>query len=368
MTRAITFVVAAALLAPAAAHAQARDRVIASRVVVARQTQAERRAQDRARQADARARAEQNRRQSSAEQSERISRTLKIGNNGELEISNLAGDIVITRGGGSNVQIDIVKVARGRTDADAREMLGLVSIDIQEGGSRAEVRTVYARRDERARDRNVNVSVQYTVSAPENARISVNSLSGDIRVRDIKGDLNLATLSGQVVVENGARVMSAKSTSGNVEITNLRSEIGLEANSTSGSVTVRQSSAARMELGSVSGNVTLDDVACGRVQAETISGNVTFNSPLESRGRYEFSSHSGVIRLMPTGNVGFELDVDSFSGNIDTALELKNERRGGADFGRRNAGRVRSLRGTYGDGSAVVDITTFSGTVIIGKR
>ena len=33
-----------------------------------------------------------------------------------------------------------------------------------------------------------------------------------------------------------------------------------------------------------------------------------------------------------------------------------------------DTGRRRSLRGTYGDGSAVIAITPFSGNVMIGKR
>jgi DUF4097 and DUF4098 domain-containing protein YvlB len=379
MKRVITFVAATALLAPAAARAQDHDHVVVSRaVVVEKQTQADPRAQERARQAQererqqqerARERAEQNRRQYPAEQSEKITRTLKIGNSGELDVSNLAGDISITRGSGGNAQIDVLKVARGRTDDDAREMLGLVRVEINERGSRGEVKTVYERHEDRPRGRNVNVTVQYTITAPENARISAHSLSGSIRVRDIKGDLNLASLSGHVVVENASRLMSAKSTSGNVEITNLRSEIGLEANSTSGDVTVRQSSAPRMEIGTVSGNLMIGDVTCGRFEGQTLSGDVTFNSPLEKNGRYELSSHSGIVRLTPMGNVGFELDVDSFSGNITSDLELKDQRRGGADYGRRTpGGRVRSLSGTYGDGSAMIDITTFSGSVIIGKK
>jgi hypothetical protein len=30
--------------------------------------------------------------------------------------------------------------------------------------------------------------------------------------------------------------------------------------------------------------------------------------------------------------------------------------------------RRRSIRGTYGDGSAIVQITTFSGSIVVGKR
>ena len=379
MKRAITVIAAAATLAPAAAFSQEHDHVVTTRVVVAdQQTQSDRRAQERARQAEERERQakererirqEQYRRQYPSQQTEKTSRTLKIGGNGQLDLSNIAGDIVITRGSGGNAQVDVVKTARARTDDDAREMLSLVTVEFDERPSRAEVKTRYPNREERRRDRQMNVEVTYTVTAPENARISVYSISGNIRVTDIKGDLNLVTISGDVVIENGARVLTAKSTSGNVELANLRSEVALEAGSTSGNVTVRQSSAPRMEIGTISGDVTITDVRCGRVEGTTVSGNVTFNSPLEKNGRYEFTSHSGIVRMVPTGNVGFELDFDSFSGSIQSSLELKDQRAGGADYNRRGSGgRVRSLRGTYGDGSAIVDISTFSGTLIIGKQ
>jgi len=65
-----------------------------------------------------------------------------------------------------------------------------------------------------------------------------------------------------------------------------------------------------MEIGTVSGNLMIGDVTCGRFEGQTLSGDVTFNSPLEKNGRYELSSHSGIVRLTAMGNVGFELDVD----------------------------------------------------------
>lgn len=383
MKTAFATLAAALALAPGAL-AQSRDHVVQSRAAIVarqidhqvqererqRQLERERQQQERARiqQERERQRAEQMRRQYPSEQTDRSTRTLRIGGSGEITLSNLSGDIIVTRGGGRDAQVEIVKTARGRTDDETKEALAAVTVDVNERGSRAEIRTVYPTREDRGRNRNFNVSVQYTVTAPENTRISASSLSGSLRVRDIKGDLNLTTLSGNVVIENGARVLTAKSTSGNVEITNLRSETALEANTMSGNLLIRQSSAPRIQIGSLSGNVAIESVNCGRLEAETMSGTVTFDSPLERNGRYELSSHSGVIRLTPSGNVGFELNVDSFSGNIDSALSLKDERRGSGERGRRTSGRVRSLSGTYGDGSAAIDITTFSGTVILGKR
>ena len=213
------------------------------------------------------------------------------------------------------------------------------------------------------------MSVHYTVTAPEGTRIAARSLSGSIRVSDIKGDLNLSSMSGDVSVFNGARVMTAKSTSGSVEIANLRSDIALAVNTVSGNLVIRQSRVPRMELGTVSGNVVITDVECERIEAHTLSGDVEFNSPLARNGRYELNSHSGVMRIVPTGTTGFELDATSFSGDIRSELTLKDARQGVAEIGRRNrGGRTRSLSGVYGDGSAMLDITTFSGSVLIGKK
>ena len=250
-------------------------------------------------------------------------------------------------------------------------MLALVTVDVTERGSRAEVKATYPRYEtrDRNRNRNVNVSVQYTVTAPENTKIAARSMSGDIKVTDIKGDVNVSSLSGDVTITNGARVMSAKSTSGDVEIVNLRSEIALSANTLNGDLIVRQSRVPRMDLGTISGNVTVTDVECERVDIQTLNGDIEFNSPLEKNGRYRLNSHSGVIRIVPAGNTGFELDANSFSGSVESELTLKAHHETTASAGRRGPGpRPRSLRGVYGDGSALLDITTFSGSVLIVKK
>jgi DUF4097 and DUF4098 domain-containing protein YvlB len=360
MRTAIAIIAAAATLAHAPALAGQPDQVVRVESTVRVDARVDRQAQ----QARQRARAERG--DEREEQSETISRTLKAS---ELDLSNLSGDITVNLGGNS-IQVEAVKVARGRTAEDAREMLGYVSVEIAERGPRAEVKTVYRGHEERNRERrNINVSVRYTVTAPASTKVSARSLSGSIRVTGITGELNVTSLSGDVVVTNGERVMTAKSTSGDVQLDNVRSPIGLDASSVSGTLTVRNSRAPRMRLNTISGNLVIRDAVSERIDAQSISGDVEFVSPLERNGRYDLSSHSGTIRVVPTGNTGFELDASSFSGNIRSELTLTNQSQGAADFGPRGAGgRTRSLSGTFGDGSALLDVSTFSGTVIIGKK
>lgn len=346
-------------------------------VAAAEQSAAERRAQERMRaQEAARAREAQRSRNEAAHQTERIERTLKLGGSGELDLTNLAGDIVITRGGGNEIRIEAIKTARGRNDQEAREMLSLVEVTFAERGNRGEAKVSYPRpggfRDGRSVviHRNVNVSVAFNVSAPENTEISVKTLSGNVRVTSIKGELSLTSMSGDVVVQDTPRITSAKSTSGNVEIVNTKSEVPLEATTISGDVILRQVSAPSVQLESVSGSVRMIDVETGRLEAQSVTGTIDMNGRLQKNGRYDLQSHAGNVQVMLTGNVGFEFDANTFNGSVQLDMntgskDLKIEPASRASA---RGGRQRSQRGVYGDGSALLDITTFSGNVVIGRR
>jgi DUF4097 and DUF4098 domain-containing protein YvlB len=297
------------------------------------------------------------------EQTDRQTKTVKIGTDGELTLENIAGDIVVTRGGGNEATIEIVKVARARTVEEARELLGLVTVNVVERGGRAEVKTIYPSEERRNNRRNFNISVNYNVSAPPNTRITIASVSGSGKVSDIKGDLSANSVSGAVRIANAGRIGAATSVSGDVEIVNTQSDGAVEAQSVSGNVALRKLAARRVEVASVSGSITLEDLQCDRVEGHSVSGNVDFAGTLTKGGRYEFNSHSGDVRVAVAGGTGFEVDANSFSGSVRSDLPLTLQ--GNENDGRR--GR-RAVRGVSGDGSAVLDITSFSGSVLITRR
>ena len=297
------------------------------------------------------------------EQTERFTRTLKVGSNGEITLGNISGDITVTRGGGNEATLEVIKTARARTTDEAKELLGLVQIDIMERGGRAEVKTRYPQEEwRRYNRRNVNVSVTLNLAAPAGTRVSVNSVSGNVSATDITGDVSLESVSGSVRIANGGRVAAAKSVSGNVEVINTQIEGQLEASSVSGNVIVRDVKARRVELGSVSGNVVAHGVDSDRLEAQTVSGDVEFEGALARNGRYELSSHSGSVKAAVAGNVGFELEASSFSGSVRSDIPLKSRSSGPP---RR---REQSLQGVYGDGSAILELTTFSGSIVVTKR
>ena len=208
------------------------------------------------------------------------------------------------------------------------------------------------------------MSVNFTVSAPENTRIVVKTLSGNVTASDIKGELSLVTTSGNVTITNAGRISEARSTSGHVEVTSVTTENALELTSISGNVIARQVRAPRMELETVSGSVIIEDVDVPRIDAQSIAGAIEFSGRLARNGRYDFNSHAGNVRLTVVGDTGFEFDANSFSGTVRSDITLKDE---SSSEGRGRAGR-RSLQGIFGDGSALVDVTTFSGSVILTRK
>jgi DUF4097 and DUF4098 domain-containing protein YvlB len=299
------------------------------------------------------------------EQTERTTKVIKLGADGILALGNIAGDITVARGGGSDATIEIVKTARGRTVEEAREFLALVPVEVTERNGRAEVKTRYPSGDEQRRNnrRNLNVSVAYTVTAPAGTRVSIDTMSGNVKVTDIKGDINVNTLSGDVRISGAGRIGTAKTMSGMVEISETQTDGGVAGSSMSGDVVFRRVTARRMDGGSVSGNIRLEDVQSERVSGGTTSGDVLFSGALARGGHYELKSFSGEVRVLLTGNTGFEVDANTFSGHIRPDLPITTR---GPQSDRR--GQQRTLSGTYGDGSAVLDLTTFSGSIVISKR
>ncbi|OFV87121.1 MAG: hypothetical protein A3J75_08005 [Acidobacteria bacterium RBG_16_68_9] len=295
--------------------------------------------------------------QGEVEQVERVTRTLKIGANGQLDLANVSGDIVVTGGGGDEIKLEAVKRGRGNTEAEAKNQLPLVTVEITERAGRAGVRTRY-----KEGERHIHVSVDYTVTAPAGTRVIVRSVSGDVKVTGIKDELDAESVSGDVTVVEAGQLARAKSVSGDVNIRGAAAESVLDASSVSGDVVVRGVKARRVEVSSVSGGAELTDVTCETATMKSVSGDVAFTGSLAKAGRYEFKSHSGDVRVTIPGDMGFELEASTFSGTINSDLPLTVGGGKGAAVSR------RTIRGTFGDGSAMLNCTTFSGSVIIRKR
>jgi hypothetical protein len=287
------------------------------------------------------------------QQTERFSKVVKLGPSGSVSLENLAGDIVVTGGTGNEVVIEAVK--RGRTEDDLRQ----ISIEVVNAEGRVAIATRYPRRA--GGSWHSHAEVDYTITVPRNAEVRVKSVSGDIQVSAVNGELRAESVSGDVRVSNATQVESIGSVSGDVIVRDITSTGTLAVTSISGDLGLHEVKARSIEGSTVSGDATLSNVACDRLAFKTVSGEVEFSGPLTRAGRYELTSHSGDVVVRILNRIGFELSATSFSGDIRSDLPLTVQF-GGPSSGERRR-RTQEVRGTYGDGAASLELSSFSGDI-----
>lgn len=297
------------------------------------------------------------------EQTERFSRKIRLERDGRVSVSNIAGDIVVTAGSGDEVSIEAVKRTRG----DRSELAG-VQILVDERPGRVEVRTDHeqSRRRDRGGDQ---VSVDYTVVVPSTASVELHSVSGSLKITGVRAAVRAETISGDVVATDTPKIELAKSVSGDVTLSGVSTDGDLAASSVSGNVHARSVKVHALDLNSISGSLAVTDVTCDRLNAKSVSGGVEYSGAVTKGGTYDFNVHAGTIRLNLTNPAGFVLIANSFSGSIRSDLPMTIGGTGDRDRqGRRGVMSNRSIRATYGDGSATLTVRTFSGDIVINKR
>lgn len=301
------------------------------------------------------------------EQTERFAETYKIPADGSLDLSQVSGDVRITVGRPNEIRVEAIKRVRFRDVDEAKRMLAALRVDVNQSGGRVEVRTVYPRMT----GRNFSASVDYTIAVPPTAAVSLKTISGDLSVNGVRGEVRAETVSGNVEVIATPNLVLAKAVSGDVHARDIGAPVSLTLGTISGTIVATALKVRALDAGTVSGNLQLSGLQVERLTAKTVSGDIDFDGGLARGGRYEFNAHSGGIRLGLTNTTGFELDASTFSGSIrsDFPVTLRSTSRDDEPRGRRNVGMSnRAIRGTFGDGNAILAIRSFSGTVVITKK
>jgi DUF4097 and DUF4098 domain-containing protein YvlB len=286
---------------------------------------------------------------------EGFARIVRLGRNGTLELQNVAGDIAVTGGGGDEVRIEATKRVRHRVESTARAALRGVLISVSERGGNVEVRTDHGRG---ARDG--IAAVDYRISVPTGANLVIDTVSGNVRVSNVGGELRANAMSGNITTASVRRVRRLTTVSGDVEVAEGEAD-ELTAQTVDGDVILRNLKGRLLELTTVNGDARLVNVELDRATVQSMAGDLEFNGRLARSGRYEFRTHSGNIRITPSGSPGFDLDATSFNGDVRSDFTVKAAPSPAGQ-------RERTLRGTFGDAAAVLSAQSFAGDILIVRR
>ena len=300
------------------------------------------------------------------ETTDRFSGVYKVDGDGAIDLTQIAGDVRVVTGRGNEIRVEAVKRVRHRDPEEAKRLLNTLRIEVTQVGNRVEVRTVYPRT---GNNRSWNGSVDYSITVPQGAAVSAKTVSGDVTVTAVRGEVRAETVSGDVEVTETPNLAVAKTVSGDVRARDIAAST-LTLSTVSGTVVANGLKVRTLDTSSVSGDLQLSDLQVERLTAKTLSGNVEFSGSLARGGRYEFHAHSGNVRLvLPSDTAGFEMDASTFSGSVrtDFPVTLRSSAAGDRETARR-ATSNRAIRGSFGDAGAILSLRSFSGNVVLVRK
>jgi hypothetical protein len=210
---------------------------------------------------------------------------------------------------------------------------GIEKLEVTGSGSRLEIRVVYPHDCHDCGDANLEISV------PAGSRPEVQTVSADIDVSGVKGEVRIESVSGDVTL----------ATSGDVRAKTVSSTLKVRGGG------------PRIEATSVSGDVQVTAGPLDDAELETVSGDIRVESELAPRARLEAHTVSGEVELRLPASTGATFEAESFSGSIRT--ELGSEAQTTSEHG-----PGHKLHFATGDGAARVYLKSFSGDVRILKK
>jgi len=197
--------------------------------------------------------------------------------------------------------------------------------------------------------------VDYDITVPVAMDLDLSGIETDMTVRGINARVNATTVGGDIEVEGGSGQISLNSVSGDVVLRNAGGSI--RARAVSGRMRL-ESVSGDIDAQTVSSSLTLENVNSSNVIASSVSGRLYFDGPIQTGGRYSLSTHSGQMTVSVPENLNATISVALISGRLTSSIGLLS---GGSERGRRQTF-------TAGNGSATVELESFSGSVRVVRR
>jgi hypothetical protein len=177
-------------------------------------------------------------------------KSYRIGAGGQVSISNVSGDVIVTAYDGDAIIVRGIKKGRDRDR---------VEIEDRSSGGRVDVGARYPK------ECNCDASIRFEVQVPRSVSYnfdSISSVSGDVDVSGVTGRLRASAVSGDVRVKNVSGSASVNSVSGDVEVEvdRLDGSDDMKFSSVSGDVVVKMPSNldAEIDISSLSGSIKTD--------------------------------------------------------------------------------------------------------------
>ncbi len=285
-----------------------------------------------------------------------------------LHIDNYMGDVELVGESGREVIVTEVVYVRARSEAEARELGMRAFSDVRHVDNRIEISGSFERGDGRT----------LHVVLVQGMQVNVETLSGDILITGGDGISEVSTGSGDVEISGVQAPVRVRSGAGDVEVSDIAGSVS--AASGAGDVDVMDVSedvdlvtgAGDIDISSIGGDVEAatggGDIVVSGVQADvmisTAGGDI---EAIEIQGNAELSTSGGSIEMHTIGGdvtattLGGEIEGIAIGGTIAATTMA-------GDIDLRDVAREITVTTTVGDITVTVQDASFLRNEVIELR
>jgi DUF4097 and DUF4098 domain-containing protein YvlB len=261
---------------------------------------------------------------------------------GTVEVSNVAGSVTVT--GWERNEVEVTGELGDGTER----------LDFTKAPKLTRIKVILPERSYNVDDTHLVVKV------PFGSVLSINAVSADVRVQNVRGTQRLQTVSGDVQTQGSGEDVECRTVSGDVTIAGSGKKGVVSVTTVSGDATATNV-AGEVNGSTVSGTVSFAVGETSRSRLRSTSGDVALRGPLAADARVDIESISGDVRLDLGGTLPAEYDISSFNGEIRNCFGPKSARTS-------EYGPGRELRFTEGSGSARVRVKTMNGDISLCRK
>lgn len=178
-------------------------------------------------------------------------------------------------------------------------------------------------------------------------KVRVNVVGGNISARNVAEGVSISAGQGDIMIENVKGSMQLASTTGNIVVFegNPRETGDLFRAKTHG------------------GTVSLQQVGYRDVEVTSISGSVLYAGKVINGGSYTFKTSNGSIRLAVPSDSAARIAASYGFGTFDCELPVQIQEENV------RPGSIKSVNGVLGkNGDAILRLTTTNGSILIKKQ
>jgi DUF4097 and DUF4098 domain-containing protein YvlB len=315
--------------------------------------------------------------------------------NSAIDIENPRGDVSVTAGDGSTVEVQAHQVAYANSDTEAKKIFDAEAAQLQVSGNAVLIKS----------DSNSNGRVNLTVTVPKSSHVTVNAGKGDVTVAGLgaglsatssRGEMHLNSIAGSVVVHftEGRHDFSAHQVDGDLTLNGDCNDLTLSA--IKGRVSTNGQIFGEVHFENIAGPVSVH-TSVTDVQIASLPGDMTFDSDSlrvnETKGQVRVVTRSkdidlsqiygdsyvdgrnGRISVEPAG--AYNVEVKNNKGDVELTLPPNGS---GTVEGHAHNGDIvteyalsvtgdedKSITGRIGSGASRIVLNTSNGDLHIKK-